>query len=183
MVGIYNHCHQHFFQRLFILLDQRLFILLDQPTAAVIAQNAEESILIVGEMGHTLDQIDMSMLRSLTWSVFWPTPQNNFEMMWDFSNFQPLAPPTLSGKWSLRAFRRSLLNWWTSHCQRGPTPCSPYSIPMIWQGHYQFLCLNPQPGSVCTIESPGQPFWSGRSWRKPAKYIIDKNQVYTETMP
>ncbi len=45
---------------------QHLFILLDEPTAAVIAQNAKENILIVGEVSHTLDQIYMSMLRSLT---------------------------------------------------------------------------------------------------------------------
>jgi hypothetical protein len=42
---------------------KHLFILLDQPTAAVIEQKAEENIL---EMGHTFDQTNMSMLRSLT---------------------------------------------------------------------------------------------------------------------
>ncbi len=38
-------------------------ILLDKPSAAVIAQNAKENILLVGKVGNTLDQIDMSMLR------------------------------------------------------------------------------------------------------------------------
>jgi alpha-D-ribose 1-methylphosphonate 5-triphosphate synthase subunit PhnL len=36
---------------------QHLLILLDKPTAALIAQNAKENILIVGEVIHTLDQI------------------------------------------------------------------------------------------------------------------------------
>jgi hypothetical protein len=45
---------------------QRLLILLDKPLAAVIAQSAKENILIVGKVGNTLDQIDMSMLRPLT---------------------------------------------------------------------------------------------------------------------
>ncbi len=49
---------------------QHLFILLDKPLAAVIAQNAKEKFLIVGKVGNTLDQIDMSMLRPLTCSVF-----------------------------------------------------------------------------------------------------------------
>ncbi len=44
---------------------QHLFILLDTPSAAVIAQNAKEYILVVGEVSNTLDQIDMSMLRPL----------------------------------------------------------------------------------------------------------------------
>ncbi len=57
---------------------QHLFILLNKSTAAVIAQNAEENILVVGEVCHTLDQIDMRMLRSLTRCVFGPTPQNDF---------------------------------------------------------------------------------------------------------
>jgi hypothetical protein len=49
---------------------QHLFVLLDKPTAAVIVQNAKENILNVGEVCHTLDQIDMRMLRSLTRCVF-----------------------------------------------------------------------------------------------------------------
>jgi hypothetical protein len=40
---------------------EHLFILLDQPTAAVIAQNKEENILIVGEMGYTFDFINLNM--------------------------------------------------------------------------------------------------------------------------
>ena len=44
---------------------QHLFVLLDQPSAAVIAQNAKENILVVGEVRNTLDQINMSMLRPL----------------------------------------------------------------------------------------------------------------------
>ena len=56
---------------------QHLFILLDQPTAAMIAQNAQENIFIVGKMGHSLDQIDMRMFRALTRSVFRPTPHDN----------------------------------------------------------------------------------------------------------
>ena len=67
--GIIDHILQH------------LFILLDQPTAAVIAQNAKENILVVGEVGHTLDQIDMRMLRSLTRSVFRPTP-HDWSIIW-----------------------------------------------------------------------------------------------------
>ncbi len=51
---------EHVFQHLFMLLDR------DQPSAAVIAQNAKENILVVGKVGNTLDQIDMSMLRPLT---------------------------------------------------------------------------------------------------------------------
>jgi hypothetical protein len=44
---------------------QHLFVLLQQPTAAVIAQNANEHALVVCEMRHTLDDIDVRMLRAL----------------------------------------------------------------------------------------------------------------------
>jgi hypothetical protein len=45
---------------------QHRFILLDKPSAAVIAKNAKENILIVGKVGNALDQIDMSIFRPLT---------------------------------------------------------------------------------------------------------------------
>ena len=41
---------------------QQLFVLLQQSTAAVIAQYAKEHVLVVCEMRHTLDDIDVSML-------------------------------------------------------------------------------------------------------------------------
>ncbi len=45
---------------------QHLFVLLQHPTAAVIAQNVKEQVLVVCEMHHTLDDIDVRMLRLLT---------------------------------------------------------------------------------------------------------------------
>jgi hypothetical protein len=48
---------------------QHLFVLLQQPTAAVIAQNAKEHVLVVFEMRHTLDDIDVRMLRAWPWMV------------------------------------------------------------------------------------------------------------------
>ena len=51
-------CTNHIFQHMCVLLDQ--------DATAVIAKNAKENFLIVGQMGHTLYQIDERMLRSLT---------------------------------------------------------------------------------------------------------------------
>ncbi len=56
---------------------QQLFVLLQQYTAAVIAQNAKELILVVCEMHHTLDDINVSMLRTLARCVFRPPPHHN----------------------------------------------------------------------------------------------------------
>ncbi len=55
---------------------QQLVILLQQSTAAVIAQNAKEHILVVCEMCHTLDDINMHMLRTLARCVFRPPPHH-----------------------------------------------------------------------------------------------------------
>ena len=56
---------------------QQLFVLLQQPTAAMIAQNAKENVLVVCEMRHTLDNIDVRMLRPLAGCVFRPPPHYN----------------------------------------------------------------------------------------------------------
>jgi hypothetical protein len=56
---------------------QHLFVLLQKPTAAVIAQNAKEHVLVVCEMSHTLDDINVCMLRPLARCVFRPPPYYN----------------------------------------------------------------------------------------------------------
>ncbi len=52
---------------------QQLFILLQQATAAKIAQNAKKNVLVVCELRHTLDDIDVRMLRPLA-GCFQSTP-------------------------------------------------------------------------------------------------------------
>ena len=51
-------CIKHIFQHLFVLLDK--------TATAVIAQNAKKNFLIIGQVSHTLYQVDVGMLRSLT---------------------------------------------------------------------------------------------------------------------
>ena len=57
---------------------QQLFVLLQQSTAAVIAQYAKEHVLVVCEMRHTLDDINVSMLWTLARCVFRPPPHHYF---------------------------------------------------------------------------------------------------------
>ncbi len=63
---------------------QHLFVLLQQPTAAVIAQNTKEHVLVVCEMLHTLDDIDVRMLRALALKlarcIFRPSPHDNLAL-------------------------------------------------------------------------------------------------------
>jgi hypothetical protein len=81
---------------------QHLFVLLQQATAAVIAQNAKEDVLVVSEMLHTLDDIDVRMLRPLARCVFRPPPhyylahfvQNAVRLF----KVPALSPATRSGK-------------------------------------------------------------------------------------
>ncbi len=96
---------------------QHLFILLDQSTAAVIAQNARKTSLL-------LVRWDTLFIKSICacsgpWQeVFSDQPHMMIsstlcKMLWAFSKFHPFAPPTLSGKCSLRASRSPLLNRWS----------------------------------------------------------------------
>ncbi len=78
---------------------QHLFVLLQQPTAAVIVQNATEHVLVVCEMRHTLDDIDVRMLRALARCVYsdhphMTTSRTFCRILWAFSKFQAsnLAP-------------------------------------------------------------------------------------------
>jgi hypothetical protein len=56
---------------------QHLFVLLQKLTATVIAQNAKEHVFVVCEMSHTLDDINVCMLRPLARCVFRPSPHDN----------------------------------------------------------------------------------------------------------
>jgi hypothetical protein len=73
---------------------QQQFILLQQATAAMIVQNAKKNVFVVCEMRHTLDDIDVRMLRPLAGCVFRPTPHYNLAhfvqiAVCAFSKFQP----------------------------------------------------------------------------------------------
>ncbi len=92
---------------------QHLFVLLQQPMAAVIAQNAKEHVLVVCEMRHTLDDIDVRMLRPLARCVFRPSPHDNLahfvQNTVGLFKVPACAPPTRSGKWVLSISSRDTL--------------------------------------------------------------------------
>jgi hypothetical protein len=82
MIQVYFSAHLTGSSRLTVTLIkhvfQHLLVLLHKPSSAVIAKNAQEHILVVGEMSHILDEINVSVLRALTRCIFRPTPHDDF---------------------------------------------------------------------------------------------------------
>jgi len=69
MIQVYFSAHLTGTRRLTVTLIkhvfQHLLVLLHKPSSAVIAKYAQEHILVVGEMSHILDEINVSVLRAL----------------------------------------------------------------------------------------------------------------------
>jgi hypothetical protein len=69
-------CHRFFSHIQHVCQD--LLILLQEATAAVVAKNTEEDVLIVCQMCNILDEFYVGLFRALARSIFCPTPQNDF---------------------------------------------------------------------------------------------------------
>ena len=67
-------CHRSFSHIQHVCQD--LLILLQEATAAVVAKNTEEDVLIICQMCNTLDEFYVGMFRSLARNIFCPTGTN-----------------------------------------------------------------------------------------------------------
>ncbi len=151
---------------------QHLFVLLQQPTAAVIAQNANEHALVVCEMRHTLDDIDVRMLRALARWIFRPTLHYNLAHFVQ-NTVGLFKVPALRPANAVRQMSPGQLKQRHSSCailaSHSPTrftvtstPDSAYSIPELRQEPLWFRCLGPLPAahwtgswSSCSAHIPG----------------------------
>ncbi len=161
---------------------QHLFVLLQQPTAAVIAQNAKEHVLVVFEMRHTLDDIDVRMLRAWPWMVWKykmyfqtiPTWQSRalcakYCGPFQSSSLAPRQCGQANESWASQAETHCSCAILASHSQTCSTPDSAYSIPEPRQEPLWFRCLGPLHAAHWTGVSlcPWTRHWSSCSAHIP----------------
>ncbi len=154
---------------------QHLFVLLQQPTAAVIAQNAKEHVLVVCEMRHTLDYIDVRMRRPLARCVFRPSPHDNLahfvQNTVGLFKVPALRPANAVRQMSPEHLkqRHSSCAILASHSQTRSTPDSAYSIPELRPEPLWFRCLGPLQAAHWTGVSlcPWTRHWSSCSAHIP----------------